>query len=595
MFTPNYLLIYLDDTYHKYVSAVNDRRNWMFVDNQIHGLLELVGNGAELGWMVTEDSGLDVAISVGSGVVDGYFAETTEDAALTLEPNATNYVYATPNDGTPTTGDVSFTSDLLGSSETSLLLAEVVTDSTSIVSIDNTVRGVIGWSAALEYYLLNHVHDGDPISQIDLSSHVTGLLSSDNIESIDASKITGALTAANIPQFSHTVLEDIGRYTHDNIDDLIDELVDDRYREFGNVVAHIIGQDVLAKGHIYYDPVDPEGYFRFFKNLIMVIPGITARQSGDDTPNYTDLLDYTLTTAEIDETNRVFYSGLATVLETPKKFSKTWSETTWDEIVSSDDVSIDDTITLEVLTETTTYASSGTAVFTYDTGRVSDFGTVSWSVDAKSMSNTVSVKTRSAATLSGLTQAAWSSAITVSGTEISSGNNRYIQLEVTLATTDTSKSPELDWVQIEYEAITTGCGRALWPVFEDWDAGTLTDVVVTDDVVTLDTGGAGTYESGGEAVSTAVYVPDNWQAWVGMTWDSVLPTGGTLSVYYRTADTEVDLASATWLGPYTDGDSGVDLSSADVFLQLKIVFATTDTAVTPTFDLINLDYQEINL
>jgi len=592
-YTPNFGLRYLDPTTHKYVEATADQRNWTFLDYQLFGYASMIGVGCLTGWNVYEVSGLMVGITSGSGFLGGYLGESITAYYLTLPANSTSYIYASSSDDIATTGTVTFYSDVIPSGNINdLLLATVITDADGIVSIDNTVRNSAGWGSGLQAYLDAHHHDGDPITKIDLASEVQGLLNSDNLGPIDASKIDGTLLPENIPQISHTDLTSIGRYTHAQLDTLVDALADDRYIEFGNVLSAVVLQDMMAKSHIYYHPTDPGGYFRFISNLVLVVPGITAIQGSADTPNYADLLDYALTTATIDETNRVFLSDLATALAVPVKMSKTWNANSWDEIISQENIEVTDVVTLEVLSTTITYDASGTLIIKYDTGRVSDFGDIDWVLVDNGIASPISVRTRSAATSDGLATASWSDPITDSGSAIESSANRWLEIEITLSTDDTTITPELDSVSIGYEAIASGCGRALWSLFLPWEDGVRVDTVIFDDAVQLASGGTGTYETSGTAISGAIQVAD-WVAWRSLTWDVTLLTGTTISLYYRTSATEGGLTGAAWNGPYVEGVGGVDLSAALEWLQIKLEFATTDTSKTPIFDLLTLNYSEI--
>jgi hypothetical protein len=590
-FTPNWSLIYLDPTVHKYISADNDRKNWMFLDSQLYGLSTMMGGGVISGWVVAEGTGLSVTIGVGSGFVGGYYAETVVPYSLDVPASSTVYIYAAATSVTPVTGEVEFfASTSLSGDSTHLLISEITTDTSAVDSIDDTVRYTVGWSYELQHYLDTHVHDGDPISLIDLSSHVTGILSSDHIGTIDASKITGLLNESNIPQISHTALQDIGRYTHDQIDSLLDTVQDDRYKEFGDILSVVELQRLLAHAHIYYDPTDTGGYFRFIPNTILLIPGITCLEESTDTPNFSDLLDYTLTTATIDETNHVFLSSLGELLLVPKVFSRVWNSTNWDEIVSYSNVDIDDTITLHVSDTEITREESGTVSFKYDTGRVSIFGIIEWLLDSNDIDDPISVKARSASTSSGLDSAAWSDSFTTSGSTLPVQANRWIEVEITLQTDDVTITPELDWVEINYYSITAGCGRALWPSIESFSDGVFTDTELDSNIVKLSTGGTGTYESSGTAESSIMSIGSGFVKWNTLTWDRDLPTNTVVGVKYKTGASVVECDSADWSSQYTDGVGGVLIDSTDEYIQLQVLLSTTDDSVTPVMDYLTLTY-----
>jgi len=595
MYTPNYYLRYLDSTTHKYVDASADQRNWTFVDWTLYGYVQMIGVSSVSGWVVSDYSGLTtVAISTGSGFLGGLYGDTSGVSFLTLPESSTSYIYAMASDTTVADGSVIFFSDIFQSTNPDyLLLAVVITDETSIVSIDNTVRNSAGWTLSLEDLLNQHHHNNDPITKIDLATEVQGLLSSDNLGPIDASKIIGTLAVSNIPQLSHTTLDDIGRYTHLELDTLVDALNDSRYIEFGNVLSQVVLQDMLAKSHLYYHSTDPGGYFRFISNLILLVPGITCRQGLPDTPNYAQLLDYDLTTAIIDEVNHVFLTDYAEAVYPPVKYSKTWNENSWGEIVSQDGIDVDDTITLHVEEINRIYESTGTLDICYDTGRVSQFGSLDWVLYDNGVAAPISCRVRVAATKEGLADAVWSSSFTESGEDLLLAN-RWIEIEITLSTDDTSVTPELDTVTLSYSAIAAGCGRALWPVFNHWEDGVLVDTVIDDNKVELALGGAGTYEASGEFITSVIAIGASTNRWISLTWNILEPSSTDIKLYYRAAATGVGIESVGWSGPYEDGVGGIDLApvSALGYIQVKCTFATTDTSKTPTFDEMVLTYSE---
>jgi hypothetical protein len=75
--------------------------------------------------------------------------------------------------------------------------------------------------STLSYLIKNHKHiggTGNP-SPIDLSSEVKNKLTSENISSIDAAKVTtGILDSARLPTISHNSLENKGNLTHDQLE-----------------------------------------------------------------------------------------------------------------------------------------------------------------------------------------------------------------------------------------------------------------------------------------------------------------------------------------------------------------------------------------
>lgn len=598
--TPNFSLIYYDSTVNKYVSSSVERRNWLFLDWQLFGIAQLAGNGIVSGWELSAGTGQTINISAGSGLIGGLLGFTSAADVVTVN-TGTNYIYVVAGDDIAASGEVSFAVESIQSlSSDRLLLGVVVASSTAITNVDTSGAIGVGWSEALQYYLESHEHDGNPIGFIDLSSHVSGLLSSSNIGSVPASKITGLLDPANIPQLSHTELTGIGSYTHDQLDTFADTITDSRYKKFGDVIAHIVSQGMISHAHLYYENSDPSGYFRFIPNLAIVIPGITVLETGNDTPNKADLLDSTKTTALTDYVNHLFYTGLATALATPINFSQNWdSAVDWENAYYSNQVATnsDGALELEVLSSTTVYPSSGTMVLRYDTGRISNWGIIEWAIQSNDITSPISVRTRTAGTAAGLSTATWSSAITESGTTISSASNRWIEIEVTLQTDDLAKTPTLYDITIGYESASGGCGRALWPTFEAWGDGTASNVVTGAETVTLATGGTGTYGSSGTAMSSIIDGGSSWSSWVSILWSETVLSGvTTLNLYVRSDPDSTDILSKAWQGPYTVGSSGVLLSGLTTpgrYLQLRLVMGSSDSGETPIFDEATITYQQV--
>ena len=96
------------------------------------------------------------------------------------------------------------------------------------------------------------------------------------------------------------------------------------------------------------------------------------------------------------------------------------------------------------------YGSSGTLLSSaFDGGDGVQWQTVSWDAVVGS-GRTARVRTRTADQASGLAAAAWSDYYTVSGSPITSPNQRWIQYEVTLSSTDPENSPVLNEIRVNY-------------------------------------------------------------------------------------------------------------------------------------------------
>lgn len=103
--------------------------------------------------------------------------------------------------------------------------------------------------------------------------------------------------------------------------------------------------------------------------------------------------------------------------------------------------------TLEVLLDnftltTHTYPASGTFNLKYDSGRSDVWGNLNYSADTPAGSS-IKFRTRTAESAAGLSTATWSGYLTGNGLAITSPQGRWIEIETTLATTDTRITPVL--------------------------------------------------------------------------------------------------------------------------------------------------------
>jgi hypothetical protein len=97
-----------------------------------------------------------------------------------------------------------------------------------------------------------------------------------------------------------------------------------------------------------------------------------------------------------------------------------------------------------------TYETSGTFLLRLDSGGYSEFTTISW--DGTTPANTeVSVRTRSFSNTKDIDSAEWSDVITTSGSAITSDDGIFLDIEVTLSTTDENASPEIESVTVEFQ------------------------------------------------------------------------------------------------------------------------------------------------
>jgi hypothetical protein len=229
-----------------------DKNRFTTIENQLYNVYNIFGNGILAvydssgqqvsSWSLSSVPGeRSVQVSSGKGHIAYKYAETiaAENLDLILPGGVTSgsfwyYLYATPNLLTPTEKSVTFVASLTQISDPvnyiglgAAFLYISPTDGSFTVTVYNTAaygRQEISLFASLTSLVKNHVHIGGPDnpSPIDLGKHVTGFLSSENINNIDLSKVTsGTLDPNRLPLINHNSLTDIGTLTHDQIDSLL--------------------------------------------------------------------------------------------------------------------------------------------------------------------------------------------------------------------------------------------------------------------------------------------------------------------------------------------------------------------------------------
>ncbi|KKN34093.1 hypothetical protein LCGC14_0797170 [marine sediment metagenome] len=278
--------------------------------------MSIFGNGVISGWTVEQEETFGISISEGSANVNFMATSTTfPESIQDIPPGTVNYVYARALARTAYAGDVDFflspSPNLADPSV--LLLAEVVTDSLSVSSIDNSVRQQIGFIELIQAAIQMHKHRGGSFypSKVDLSSEVKGQLPSFRIADFDAEKVTtGTFDLARMPLLDHQELQNIGLLTHPQLDSFVKTLEVSNKELFGEIGTSNLLQLVLALKFIYDDP-ESVNYLENslvdenFINEFTVIPGITPDSS----------IDFDNTTAVVD-LDQHFIAGVPPVTGT---------------------------------------------------------------------------------------------------------------------------------------------------------------------------------------------------------------------------------------------------------------------------------------
>jgi len=238
--TPIYGFGYIEPNQDLSENIDLDELRFKAIENQMYNLYQIFKNGiieedpTVPSWRIQTYSNefklTKITITSGKGFVSYKAGNTTSSKDVTLPSIPTTvgiskvYVYAYENANTAITGDVDFVASLTQINDTvnyiSLGYLEIDVAS-NLISLFETTRQDITLFSTLSYLIKNHKHiggTGNP-SPIDLSLEVKNQLTSENINSVDAAKITtGILDSARLPTISHNSLEDKGNLTHDQLE-----------------------------------------------------------------------------------------------------------------------------------------------------------------------------------------------------------------------------------------------------------------------------------------------------------------------------------------------------------------------------------------
>lgn len=238
--TPIYGFGYIEPNQDLSENIDLDELRFKAIENQMFNLYQIFKNG-----IIEEDPSIPswriqtyanefrltkITITSGKGFVSYKAGKTTASKDITLPTIPTTvgiskvYVYAYENANTAVTGDVDFTASLTQINDTvnyiSLGYLEINIAANQI-NLFETNRQDITLFSSLSYLIKNHKHiggSGNP-APIDLSTEVKNKLTSENISSVDASKINqGILDSARLPSISHNNLEDKGNLSHDQLE-----------------------------------------------------------------------------------------------------------------------------------------------------------------------------------------------------------------------------------------------------------------------------------------------------------------------------------------------------------------------------------------
>lgn len=238
--TPIYGFGYIEPNQDLSENIDLDELRFKAIENQMYNLYQIFKNGiieedpSVPSWRIQTYSNefklTKITITSGKGFVSYKAGNTTASKDVTLPTIPTTvgiskvYVYAYENANTAVTGDVDFVASLTQINDTVnyIALGYLEIDvAGNLISLFETNRQDITLFSSLSYLIKNHKHiggTGNP-SQIDLSFEVKNQITSENISSVDAAKITtGILDSARLPTISHNSLEDKGNLSHDQLE-----------------------------------------------------------------------------------------------------------------------------------------------------------------------------------------------------------------------------------------------------------------------------------------------------------------------------------------------------------------------------------------
>ena len=238
--TPIYRFGYIEPNQDLSENIDLDELRFKAIENQMYNLYQIFKNGiieedpSVPSWRIQTYSNefklTKITITSGKGFVSYKAGNTitSKDVTSPTIPSTVGiskvYVYAYENANTAVTGDVDFIASLTQINDTvnyiSLGYLEINVAS-NLISLFETNRQDITLFSTLSYLIKNHKHiggTGNP-SPIDLSYEVKNQITSENISSVDAAKITtGIIDSSRLPTISHTSLEDKGNLTHDQLE-----------------------------------------------------------------------------------------------------------------------------------------------------------------------------------------------------------------------------------------------------------------------------------------------------------------------------------------------------------------------------------------
>lgn len=280
--TRHFGLAYFDykDRLDTSISVKLERERFITIDEQIHGLYSVFGNGIINGFEVVKSQSEDgrEQLVIGSGTIfcrGKSYQSLNAEYLVDFPANSQFYLYADIVGSDINQKNLIIYASDFGSSDTAIRLARCSSINGTISSIDMSYRVEVSFRKIIENEVLKHKHNGT-VSKIDLLREVKNSLPGARLGNIDASKVKyGTLKKERIPQLNHNSLKNRGIVTHAGLETLARSLQNVNRQILGEIASVNLLKHSLVLKRKY--PLDSDTSV----NMITFIPGISSNNSID--------------------------------------------------------------------------------------------------------------------------------------------------------------------------------------------------------------------------------------------------------------------------------------------------------------------------
>jgi hypothetical protein len=254
--TSNYKFTIFGDSTDPIYDEIKEQENWNILDLLLGSLIRLFGDGGTIqGFIPTVVEGKTLVFTWGEALVDLCYGTIPGDHA-NLRVDLTEYeagddiiLYLSHTSDTRTSGLLKIEHGPYSViPERSIGLARVIIPESGTIDIATSVhyeddvytRPMVGLTTSIEDLVRSHHHTG--VGKMPTKVHlgpenpeVKGKLSMEYIDGdIPADRVKGTIPIENLT-ISHQQLNDIGKYTHQQLDTLIEASVADAFQRYGTV------------------------------------------------------------------------------------------------------------------------------------------------------------------------------------------------------------------------------------------------------------------------------------------------------------------------------------------------------------------------